>query len=179
MKRLSWDDFGMAIAQSMAMRADCRRMKVGAVILSEDHRVLGGGYNGSPAGEPGCLDGHCPRGLLSMEQVPAFADYDSGPGRCISIHAEVNAIIYSDPVARLSGTMYSTYKPCPTCFKVIRGSGLDRAVWPEGEWTRKVVAGGGTQEAKEELVGPRADGPALEGGVRNGLFIPGNAEDCC
>lgn len=136
MERLSWDDFGMAVAQAMAMRADCRRMKVGAVILSSDHRLLGGGYNGSPAGEGSCLAGECPRGLLSMEEVAPLSNYDSGPGLCHALHAEQNALLYSDFTARQGGTLYSTYQPCPTCFKLIRGSGLSRAVWPEGEWVR-------------------------------------------
>lgn len=136
MKRLSWDDYGMALAEAAALRGDCRRLQVGVVLLSADRRVLGTGYNGPPAGEPGCLSGACPRGMLTVEQLPAFTDYDSGPGLCISIHAEINCLLYSDFKARQGGTLYSTYRPCPTCFKVIRGSGMARAVWPEGEWCR-------------------------------------------
>src|SRR4051812_8832917 len=102
------------LAEAVELRADCRRMKVGAGIFSKDHRVISTGYNGSPAGESGCLEGACPRGLLSFDEVAPFSSYDSGPGKCTSIHAEQNALLYSDWTERQGGTMYTTYKPCPT-----------------------------------------------------------------
>jgi len=136
MKRLSWDDYGMALAKTAALRGDCRRTRVGAFILAADHHFVGGGYNGVDPGEVGCLDGACPRGLLSKEELPPLSDYESGPGRCIARHAEDNALLFTDRSERIGGTIYVTYQPCSRCMKSIKGSGLIRAVWPGGEWGR-------------------------------------------
>lgn len=69
--RPSWDEHFIAIARTVAERADCTRRRVGAVIAS-DHRIVATGYNGVPAGHPGCLTaGGCPRGrhyAKSLEQ---------------------------------------------------------------------------------------------------------------
>lgn len=130
--RPDWDTYFIGVATAISTRADCRRRTVGAVIVSRDHRVLSTGYNGAPPGRPGCLSGACPRGLLTYEQVQEFSNYDSGPGRCISIHAEVNAVLFSK--ADVAGaTAYITDPPCPNCRKVLMGAGLDRAVWPDGD----------------------------------------------
>lgn len=130
-ERPNWDTYFLGVAQSIAARADCRRRTVGAVIVSRDHRVLSTGYNGAPPGRPGCLAGACPRGLLTYEEIKEFSDYDSGPGRCISIHAEVNAVLFSKGDVA-GATVYITDPPCPNCRKTLMGAGLDRAVWPEG-----------------------------------------------
>lgn len=59
-ERPDWDTYFLGVAQSISARADCRRRTVGAVIVSQDHRVLSTGYNGAPPGRPGCLAGACP-----------------------------------------------------------------------------------------------------------------------
>src|SRR5437868_15817 len=80
------------------------------------------GYNGAPAGEPGCLDGHCPRGLLSYDELESLSGYDSGPGTCISVHAEQNAIIYARTSCK-GATAYVTGQPCNTCHKLLIAAG--------------------------------------------------------
>ena len=129
MTRLTWDQFFLGVAAAAAARADCSRRQVGAVIVSPDHRVVGFGYNGSPPGEPGCLsDGACPR---AKEGVPhGRGDYDN----CISVHAEANAIMFSNWQERQGSTIYVTHEPCAGCSKLIRGSGIARVVTPEGQW---------------------------------------------
>src|SRR5690606_13137912 len=52
--RPSWDEYFLEIAEAVSARADCSRRKVGAVIVSSDRRIVGTGYNGAPAGQPGC-----------------------------------------------------------------------------------------------------------------------------
>lgn len=126
--RPGWDRYFLDIAKVVSTRADCRRRQVGCVIVDENHRIISTGYNGAPAGDPGCLDGNCPRGLLSYEEAKEFSNYDTGPGKCISIHAEVNAVIYARRDLR-GCTAYITDKPCPTCDKVLRGAGIKRIVW--------------------------------------------------
>lgn len=130
-ERPDWDTYFLDVARSISARADCRRRAVGAVIVGTDHRVLSTGYNGAPPGRPGCLAGACPRGLLSYEEIEEFSDYDSGPGRCVSIHAEVNAVLFSKGDVT-GATVYITDPPCPNCRKTLMGAGLARAVWPGG-----------------------------------------------
>lgn len=131
MPRPSWDSYFLGIALSVSTRADCRRRKVGAVLVGTDNRVLEVGYNGAPAGHRGCLAGGCPRGLLSYEQVAAMADYSdpTSNGYCIALHAEVNALLIAGRAAR-GATIYITDEPCPNCRKAIMGAGVVRAVWP-------------------------------------------------
>lgn len=128
MSRPSWDEYFLEIAEAVSARADCSRRKVGAVIVSSDRRIVGTGYNGAPAGQPGCLSGACPR-----------ARSNSTPGRdysnCIAVHAEANALLYSDWTARQGGTMYINQPPCTECTKLILGSGLGRVVFKEGDGT--------------------------------------------
>lgn len=127
-ERPDWDNYYLLLCRIVALRADCRRRRVGAVIVGKDHRPIMFGYNGAASGHPGCLSGNCPRGLLSYDEVKEFSNYDEGPGRCISIHAEINALLNAK--ADVAGaTVYVTDQPCPTCRKLLVGAGLAKAVW--------------------------------------------------
>jgi dCMP deaminase len=125
--RPTWDEYFLRIAYAVAERADCRRAKVGCVIVDDRKRIVSTGYNGAPSGDAGCLAGHCPRGLLTETEVPPGYNYDEGPGRCVSIHAEANALLYAGRDVR-GGTLYVTKQPCPTCTKLLRGAGITRVV---------------------------------------------------
>lgn len=131
MKRPSWDDYFLAIAQVVSTRADCTRRKVGAVLVDPQHRILATGYNGAPPGSPGCLEGACPRGQKSFEEHPAYTDYDD----CISVHAEANALLYADGWHSRGATLYSTDMPCRGCQKLIEGAGVAQVIWPSGQWS--------------------------------------------
>lgn len=113
----------------VAQRADCTRRQVGCVLVDQDHRVIGTGYNGAPAGDEGCLSGGCPRGQLGYDEIAEFSNYDQGPGRCISIHAEANALLYARTSCK-GAIAYITDPPCPTCLKLLRGAGVERIVHP-------------------------------------------------
>lgn len=123
--RPDWNEYFAAIATAVSARADCRRRKVGAVIVDKDHRIISTGYNGAPPGQPGCLEGACPRGLASTSEIAPFSSYDN----CISIHAEANAILFAR--TSLVGTsIYITCKPCFTCWKLIAGAGISTIYYP-------------------------------------------------
>lgn len=128
--RPDWDEWGIWLAAAVSLRADCRRRRVGAVLLDEWHRVVGQGYNGSAPGGPSCLAGHCPR---SSSDAPPLSSYDTGPGACIAVHAELNAVLDAGLVRSRGTAMYCTDEPCPGCEKIIRGAGVSRVVWPEGD----------------------------------------------
>lgn len=167
MRRPSWDEYGLGIARAVAVRGDCTRRKVGAVILDKDHRQVGGGYNGTVPGQPGCLEGACPRGrhyevfgkcpnhgencmtcayqiIIQKcacgdswpcpQAVAPGSSYDTGPGRCIAVHAEANALLDADPLRRRGATLYISEVPCDGCKKIIAASGIARVVAPEYEW---------------------------------------------
>ncbi len=118
----------MSIAEAVATRSDCRRAQVGAVIVDSRNRIVSTGYVGTAPRQTGCLAGGCRRGLLSAEECPPGSDYDN----CISTHAEVNALLYSDRSRHEGGHIYITRQPCYGCYKVLRNSGLCIAQWPGG-----------------------------------------------
>lgn len=127
MYRPDWDRYFLGIADAVAVRADCVRRRVGAVVVV-DRRVRATGYNGAPAGEPGCET--CPR---RMSNVPLGSQYTSGAGKCVATHAEKNAINYCDEEDLIGATLYITTNPCEWCTELIQNSGVVRVVWPEGE----------------------------------------------
>jgi dCMP deaminase len=135
--RPSWDDYYLELAHAVSRRADCTRRQVGAVVVGPDGRVVSTGYNGAPAGHPGCLTaGACPRGRDRDYQVVEHASsYDTGPGACIAVHAEANALLYGDATRYRRGTLYLwEVGPCDGCRRLITAAGLHRVVWPDGEW---------------------------------------------
>ncbi len=95
----------------------CSKRQYMAIVVDENGRLTGAGYNGSPPGQPHCIDGHCPR---LQENSQAGTNYDN----CISVHAEQNAIIYSGH----RHTLYLNGTPCSTCAKLIAGAGFSRFV---------------------------------------------------
>jgi dCMP deaminase len=136
--RPNWDEWLLGIASAVAERADCRRRKVGAVAMHNDtHRILGTGYNGYPAGKPGCLSaGACPRGQRSYEEVSASTTYvGSASGSCDALHAEENLLFELTREERANCTIAVTDDPCPNCRRVLAGSGVTRVIWPGGELT--------------------------------------------
>lgn len=140
--RPTWDEYYLHIAKAVASRADCTRRQVGALIVQGD-RIVSTGYNGAPAGKPGCLTaGACPRGQQSNSEIQPGSSYDTGPGACIALHAEQNAIIRAGLDARGS-TIYITDQPCDGCSRLIEGAGITRIVFPSkwrgelSKWQKK------------------------------------------
>jgi dCMP deaminase len=158
--RPGWDSYFRGIAEAVAKRADCTRRQIGAVIV-RDNRIVSTGYNGAPPGAPGCRSaGACPRGrhyVLSStnrprnptlvvlecacggpwpcpEAVQKGSSYDTGPGSCIALHAEQNAIMYAGRDGCQGSTMYITDKPCDGCERMIEASGLVRVCTPSLWW---------------------------------------------
>jgi dCMP deaminase len=104
----------------------CAKRQYFSFVLDAYGRVVGTGYNGSPPGIPHCIDGHCPR--MQQGSAPG-SSYDN----CISIHAEENALLWSDRSARAGGTLIVNGMPCWGCGKKIAGSGIARLVYIRDE----------------------------------------------
>ena len=142
MTRPSWDEYGLGLARSASARGDCTRRRVGAVVMDQNHRIVGAGYNGYPSGEPGCLsDGACPRGRLTYEEQPAGRGYASSG--CKAIHAEVYAVEHAlNPTLKgrvaPEWTVYITDEPCDLCREYLSDPShyVLRVVWPGGMLVR-------------------------------------------
>lgn len=126
-ERPGWNEYYLGIARSVAVRGECVRRQVGALVVS-DYTIVSTGYNGAPPGQPSCLTGACPRGALDGV-TPGTGYADTG---CVVIHAEVNAIIRAG-LDRCSGsTLYVTDTPCDLCAPLIANARIARVVTPEG-----------------------------------------------
>jgi dCMP deaminase len=128
-------DFYMRLALVVESGAKCLGSHVGAVIVRDD-RVLGSGYNGTPAGYPNCTETErgCRRCALRAEQPDAGLAgklYDI----CLCVHAEQNAMATA---ARFGtgidgGILYTTLQPCFNCLKELMQVRL-RGVIFSREW---------------------------------------------
>lgn len=123
--RPGWTAWALGVAAALSARGDCRRSQVGALILDDHHRIIGSGYNGSEPGGPSCLAGECPRAFTDVEHG---SSYDSGPGACIALHAEQNAIMDAGVRNCRGAVMYVTRQPCDGCLRMIKGAGIVRVV---------------------------------------------------
>jgi dCMP deaminase len=123
--RPSWDNYFLSIATTVALRSDCTRSLVGAVVVDKNHRIRSTGYVGVAPGVTGCLEGACPRGRMTYQEFPSVEDYSN----CISTHAERNALLYCDPEDRAGTTMYVTRKPCVFCKQLLFAEKVSKIVW--------------------------------------------------
>lgn len=131
MSRPNWDEYFLGIAEAVSKRGDCSRRQVGAIVVDPARRIVSSGYNGSYPGGPSCLEGECPRARSNTEPG---SSYDTGPGACIAVHAEANALLYAGLDGALGSTLYLTDAPCEGCKKMIEAAGILKVVWPQNEW---------------------------------------------
>lgn len=99
----------------------CSRRQYFAVILAPNKRVAGIGYNGSPPGMPHCNEGGCPH---ANDGKASGLQYEN----CISQHAEMGALLWSDQSMRTGGTLIVNGPPCFNCAKAIASSGIETVV---------------------------------------------------
>ena len=116
-----WNDYFLKIAQTVALRSNCIRAQVGAVIVGEDKKIKATGYNGTPSKVPSCAEkGFCYR---IANNIPSGTQYET----CRSIHAEQNAIIQAGQDRAKGGTMYIYGHDfiCILCKRFIVQSGIE------------------------------------------------------
>ena len=130
------DEYYLDIAASVAKRSTCLRRRYGAVIVNNDE-IIATGYNGSPRGEKNCCDtGECWR---EAHHIPHGEQYE----KCVSVHAEMNAIISAARKGMVGGTLYHRgfddnnpifhAVPCTICRRLIKNAGIKRVVNDYGE----------------------------------------------
>ena len=122
-ERPDWDHYFMGIAKVVALRSNCIKRKVAAVIV-KDKRIIATGYNGTPRGVKNCSEGGCPR-CNSIE--PSGKSLDE----CLCSHAEENAIVQSayHGVNIKDAVLYTTFSPCLMCTKMIINAGIREVVY--------------------------------------------------
>lgn len=119
MSRPDWDAYFLGIARAVSARASCRRKKVGAVLVDENHVIVGSGYNGAPRGLPDCLTHGCDVRVID------------GRESCVrTLHAESNAIDFAYRSAN-NVTLYTNVIPCRLCALRIIQTGIVRVVYEE------------------------------------------------
>ena len=126
-KRPSWDEYFMQMAELTAQRSTCLRRHVGAVIVQDKH-VVATGYNGAPKGVAHCEElGGCLREKMG---IPSGERHEL----CRALHAEQNAIIQAATLAQSieGASIYITHQPCIICAKMIINAGIKRIVVKDG-----------------------------------------------
>lgn len=146
MPRPSWDEYFMNIAKVTALRSNCMKRKVAAVIV-KDRRIISTGYNGTPRGVTNCNEGGCPR-------CAAVDTSGKDLGECLCSHGEENAIVQAayHGVSLKGSTLYTTFSPCLMCTKMIINAGIVEVVYqanyPLADISFKLLAQAGVKIRK-------------------------------
>jgi len=121
--RLTWDEYFMEVAKTIAKRATCDRGRSGCVI-SKDKQILVTGYVGSPKGLPHCDD-------VGHQFKKTIHEDGHVTNHCVrTVHAEQNAICQAAKlgVSLNNSTLYCKMTPCRVCAMLIINSGIKRVV---------------------------------------------------
>ncbi|MBF0311845.1 MAG: competence protein ComE [Oligoflexia bacterium] len=110
-QRVSFEEIYMRFAYNLSLRSTCKRLHVGAVVVSTDYsRVYGIGYNGNAQGLANTCD-------------------SDEPGNCGCLHAEDNALLKTNGGAEVEKIFFVTHTPCAYCAKRIINKGGVRRVY--------------------------------------------------
>ncbi len=148
--RPDWDSYFMGIAKVVALRSNCIKRKVAAVIV-KDKRIISTGYNGTPRGVKNCSEGGCPR-------CNAIDASGKGLEECLCSHAEENAIVQSayHGVNIGGSVLYTTFSPCLMCTKMIINAGIREVIYnvsyPMSETSFKLLQEAGVAIKKLEVI---------------------------
>lgn len=107
----------LAVAMVLALRATCKKLAVGCVVVDDYGRILGTGYNGVPHGMTHCIDIPC-----------VGATMPAGSDTCEAVHAEQNALLGIDH--RKIHKVYTTHAPCLRCTKLLLNTACQELVFP-------------------------------------------------
>lgn len=102
--RITWTTINCFIVWIISLLSTCTRLKVGGLLWHPGtKRIVAVGYNGSPYGQPHCLDKGC-----ELED-----------GHCVAcLHCETNLAIHAGPNSQ-GCWMFLNYSPCRRCVNTI------------------------------------------------------------
>jgi len=108
----------MNMAVELSKLSKAERMKVGAIIVKDNH-IIAEGYNGTPMG----FDNSC-------EYYDHLGEYHT---KSEVLHAESNAItkLARSTQSSCGSTLYTTLSPCFDCSKLIIQAGVTKVVYKE------------------------------------------------
>ena len=118
MNHISWQEYFMFSAVLTSKRSKDPSTQVGAVIVNEDNRIVGTGYNGFPNG-------------ISDKDLPWTKDSKlfEETKYAYVVHAETNCLLNSISLNLKECTMYVTLFPCSSCTKLIIQRGIKKIVF--------------------------------------------------
>ncbi len=113
-KKLSWDEYFMEIAETVAKKSKDPSSQNGCVIVDERKRPVSFGYNGTIQGAD--------ESKMTLTERPMKYYF--------AIHSEMNAVIFAG--RDLSGcTLYNLIATCENCLKHCLQAGIKRFVYKE------------------------------------------------
>jgi dCMP deaminase len=112
-ERPSWTDYFMYITEVVKLRSPDPKTQVGAVLTTDDNRIISTGYNALMAG----VDEH------SIDW--SERERDVYPR---ILHAEANALLFAQSRFKNS-RLYCTYSPCRECLKLMAAAGVTKVVF--------------------------------------------------
>lgn len=111
--RKTWDEYFFDVARTVASRSTCPRLSVGVVAVREK-RIVGTGYNGSLPNFTHCTESGC----LFADGAQTRTDR-----HCLrTVHGESNLV--ASGVLQRGDVVYVTHRPCFTCYKLLRATGI-------------------------------------------------------
>ena len=121
MDAITWDEYFMGLAHLSAFRSKDPSTQVGAVIVNENKKIVGIGYNGLPTG-------------LSDDEFPWQREGGFQESKyAYVVHAELNAIL--NATQNLRGcSLYVSLFPCNECAKAIIQSGIAEVVYEDDKY---------------------------------------------
>jgi dCMP deaminase len=132
----------MKMARIAKQDADCRKRKVGAVLVPATGGLVYFGHNAPPATNVSCANGGCHRCANGDKYRPG-----EGYDKCVCMHAEERAVLNAGRQLALGATVYSTLRPCFQCSRQMLEVGV-YAVYYAEDW---VPSDAGERESYERL----------------------------
>ena len=111
----------LEVAAVLSQRATCRKLRVGAVMVDRNMRIIGSGYNGTPRGLVHCLENPC-----NGVGAPKGADL------CEAVHAEANALLNCHDPERIYAC-YCTHAPCLRCTKTLLNTSCEAIIFANAD----------------------------------------------
>ena len=109
----SWDEYFMQMCNVVKLRSKDPKKQVGAVLVSNDNRIISTGYNGLKSGSNDNIDWNN-RYIVHT----------------LVLHAEVNCLLYA--TSKFENTiLYSTLSPCSHCIKLIASSNVKKIIFQD------------------------------------------------
>ena len=113
-KKMNWDEYFLAIAETVALKSKDPSSKMGCVIVDQNKRVVSLGYNGLIQGAN--------ESKMTLTERPMKYYF--------AIHSEMNALLFAH--RDLTGcTLYNRVATCENCLKYCLQAGIKRFVYRE------------------------------------------------